>query len=132
MKKIIELTPEWILNKLPITHYDDGKGKITICADTVSDSRWIDLALETLGVKYETWTVGYDPDPEKQFFEVQWEFKIEDIKSECPSLWDKWKLMDDAQAYRLWQAQQLMYSIDKIKLTKTGDAENLQKSKQKI
>ena len=53
MKKI-ELTPEWILDKLTVTHYADGRGNVTISADTVSDSRWIDLALDTLGVKYET------------------------------------------------------------------------------
>lgn len=100
MKKLIELTPEWILDKLTVTHYTDGKGNITISTDTVSDSRWIDLALDTLGVKYKTCTVGYDPEPEKQYFEVQWEFKIEGIKIDCPNLYAKWKIMDDANAHR--------------------------------
>jgi len=58
---------------------------------------------------------SYDPYPEKQYFEVKWEFKIEDIKIDCPNLYDKWKLMDDAQAYRLWQAQQLIDSIVVVK-----------------
>jgi hypothetical protein len=49
---------------------------------------------------------------------VQWEFKIEDIKIDCPNLYDKWKLMDDAQAYRLWQAQQLIDSIVVVKKRK--------------
>ena len=101
MKKI-ELNPEWILDKLAVTHYADGKGNITITTDSVSDSRWIDLALDTLGVKYETHCVGYDPDPEKQYFEVQWEFKVEDIKTECPNLFDKWKNIDE-QRCRLWE-----------------------------
>jgi hypothetical protein len=112
MEKLIELTPEWILEKLTVTHYADGRGNVTITADTVSDSRWIDLALDTLGVKYETNTVGYDPDPKKQYFEVQWEFKIEDIKIDCPNLYAKWKIMD-AQAYRLWEVQRLIDSSKK-------------------
>ena len=112
MKKIIELNPEWILDKLTVTHHADGRGSITITADSVSDSHWIDLALDTLGVKYETCTVGYDPDPEKQYFEVQWEFKIEDIKVDCPILYNKWKISDDANAHRLHVAQQLIESLE--------------------
>lgn len=111
MKKLIELTPEWILDKLAITDHVDGKRNVTISADTVSDSRWIDLALDTLGVKYETCTVGYDPDPEKHYFEVQWEFKIEDIKVGCPNLYEKWIIIDEAHAHCLCEAQQLIDSI---------------------
>ena len=89
MKKI-EIFPEWILDKSTVTHHADGRGNITIRADTVSDSRWIDLALDTLGIKYEAFIAGYDPDAAKQYFAVQWEFKIEDIKTECPNLYKKW------------------------------------------
>jgi hypothetical protein len=115
MEKLIELTPEWILDKLTVTHYADGKGKVTICADTVSDSRWIDLALDTLGVKYKTFCVGYDPDPEKQYFEVQWKFKLDAIKAECPNLYNKLKTIDDANAHRLLVAQQLIDNRSKKK-----------------
>jgi len=112
MKKIIELTPEWVLEKLPHTMYADGKGNVTICTDSVTDSHWIDMALDTLMIKYKTVTVGYDPDPQKQYFEVQWEFKIEDIKDDCPTLCKKWEISDDANAHRLYVAQQLIDSIE--------------------
>ena len=52
MKKI-ELTPEWILDKLTVMHYADGAGRVIISADTDSDSHWIDLALDSLGIKYK-------------------------------------------------------------------------------
>ncbi len=120
----IEISPEWILDKLTVTHHADGEGNITISADSVSDSHWIDLALDTLKIKYKTVTVGYDPDTEKQYFEVQWEFKIENIKTECPNLYAKWKIMDE-KAYRLWEVQRLMDSSKKEELRQTGDAENL-------
>ena len=97
--------------KLTVTHYADGGGSVTICADTVSDSHWIDLALDTLGIKYKTNNVGYDPDPEKQYFEVQWEFKIEDIKADCPILYNRWKMTDDINAFHIWQTQQALDSI---------------------
>ena len=95
MKKVIELKPEWILNKLTVTHHADGRGVVTITADSVSDSHWIDLALDTIGIKYEACTVGYDPDPAKQYFEAQWEFKIEDIINECPNLYKTWISMNE-------------------------------------
>jgi len=112
-----------VLDKLSITHQADGNGNIIICSDTVSNSHWIDLALDTIGIKYETRTVGYDPDPKEQYFEVQWEFKIEDIKEDCPNLYTKWLTMNDAHAYRLWVAQQLIDSIEVKEIIKSGDIE---------
>ncbi len=114
MKKIMELTPEWVLEKLPHTMYADGKGNVTISSDNVSDSHWIDLALDTIGIKYESVTVGYDPDPEKQYFEVQWEFKIEDIKVDCPALYEEWEISDDANTHRHNVAKELINSIEII------------------
>jgi len=111
MRKI-EITPEWVLEKLTITMHADGKGNVTISSDSVTDSHWIDLALATLKVKYETVTVGYDPDPKKQYIEVQWEFRIDDIKDDCPTLYSKWKLIDDANAHRLYVAEQLINSLE--------------------
>jgi hypothetical protein len=99
--KQIEITPEWILDKLSVSNHADGLGNITITADTVSDSRWIDLALDTIDVMYETYCVGYDPDPEQQYFEVIWEFRLEDIKYDCPNLYSRWKKMDQTNSYRL-------------------------------
>lgn len=97
MKKI-EITLEWILDKLTVTHYADGLGNITITADTVSDSRWIDLALDTINVKYESDILEHDPDPENPFddfiFEISWQFRIEEVKDDCPNLYVKWMGMN--------------------------------------
>jgi hypothetical protein len=114
MKKI-NISPEWVLDKLTSAYSVNGEGDVRITADTISVSRWIDLALETLGIKYETHTVDKDPEPEEQYFKVQWEFKIEDIKAECPNLYNKWIIMD-AQAYRFWEVQRLIDSSKKKEL----------------
>jgi len=119
MKKI-EITPEWVLEKLPHSTHVDDKGNVTICSDSVTDSHWIDLALDTLKIKFESVTVGYDPDPKKQYFEVQWEFKIDDIKDDCPTFYSNWKIFDDAQAYRLHVAEQLMNSLEIDKNTENS------------
>lgn len=111
MKKI-EIRPEWILEQCPHTVQPNGKGNIMISTDNVSLSLWIDLALDILDIEYESSTVGYDPNPKKQYLEVQWEFRIEDIKEECPTLYKEWKLMDEAHAHRLYVAQQLINSIE--------------------
>lgn len=111
MKKL-EVYPEWILDNMTFPYYIDGHGNITIVTDSVSDAYWIDLALNTLGVKYSSQTIGYDPDPERQYFEVQWEFNIEAIKDECSNLYVRWKTMDYANSLRLRPAQQLIDNIE--------------------
>jgi len=97
MKKI-EITPEWILDSLSVIHYADGLGNMTITADTVSDSRWIDLALDTINVKYKSDILEYDPDPEDPYddfyFEISWQFRIEEVKDDCPNLYAKWMGMN--------------------------------------
>ena len=97
MKKI-EITPEWILDKFIVHSQADGHGNITLISECFSDSRWIDLALTTLGVTYVKDELEHDPDPEDPddgfFFEIHWEFKIEDIKDDCPILYAKWTKMD--------------------------------------
>lgn len=101
MKKI-EIRPEWILEQCPHTVHPDGKGNIMICTDSLSLSIWIDLALDTLDIEYESSTIGYDPDPEKQCFEVRWEFRIEDIKEECPAIYDEWMQLNERNAQYLY------------------------------
>lgn len=80
--KTIKISPEWVLDKSAILYHVNGIGRITILPNSITDSRWIDLALQSLGVKYKPSLIGYDPDPETQYFEKQWEFNIE---AECPS-----------------------------------------------
>lgn len=88
--KSIEITPEWVLNKLPISHYADGNGNISIETDSATDAKWIMLALNTLCIPYE----------ENAYAEVGtiiygFDFKITDIKQECPSLYESMKEMDN-------------------------------------
>lgn len=122
MKKI-EISPEWILDKLSVTQQADGYGNITICSDSVSDSHLIKLALSTLGIKFESCCVGCDTNPDAQYSEVEWKFNIEAIKNDCPNLYTKWISGNDAHAYRLRVAQQLLDSIEVKEIRETDDAQ---------
>lgn len=82
MKKIIELTPEWVLEKLPHTHQSDGKGKNSVYTGNATDAAWIELALDSLNIAYETF--DYVDDNNEILF--GFEFRIEDIKNDCPTL----------------------------------------------
>ena len=89
MVKPIELTPEWVLNELPISHYADGNGVGSIDTDSVSDACWIKLALNTLLIPYEEKEYG---DDDLTF--IDFEFCIEDLKENCPALYKQLKEMD--------------------------------------
>lgn len=90
MKKVIQLTPEWVLNKLSHSHYADGKGNLSVQTGHVSDANWIALALNTLDVTYEEYEF-YDDET----FLFSFDFKLEDIKKECPLLYKNFTSMDD-------------------------------------
>jgi hypothetical protein len=80
MKKI-EITPEWILNELTVIQHVDGKGNITIVVDNMSNSPWIDLALDAISIDYK-WDM-FDNNPaegERPFFEVHYEFRMKQLK----------------------------------------------------
>ena len=82
MRKIIELTPEWVLEKLPDTSYADGEGKISLCTGSLTNADFIELALDTLNISYETYDFVDDGDELVFGFDL----RIEDIKEECPTL----------------------------------------------
>jgi hypothetical protein len=88
--KLIELTPEWVLNELPISCYADGNGNISIETDRATDASWIKLALNTLCITYKENDYG---DIDTTFY--GFDFKIIDIKEECPSLYISMKEMDN-------------------------------------
>lgn len=92
MKKI-EITSEWILDNIPHSHYADGNGNITICAD-IFHSHWINLALDTINAKYKI----YD-DEDDSILEMIWEFRIEDIKDDCPNLYSKLRKLSLKNGY---------------------------------
>jgi len=89
MVKFIEITTEWVLTEIPQSHYADGNGNISIDTDDLSDVKWIKLALETLCIPYEEKAYG---DDNILFFDF--EFRIEDIKDNCPALYKNMKEMD--------------------------------------
>lgn len=90
MKRIIELTPEWVLEKLPHSHYSDGKGNNSVYTGNATDAALIELALDSLNIAYKA-NDYVDGNNEILF---GFEFRIEEIKSECPSLHKRMKKMD--------------------------------------
>ena len=88
---IIGITAEWILGTFPISWSADGNGNMSLFTDSYSDSHWIELALDSMGVYYESYYLG-DDDIETD--EVWFEFELEAIKDECPNLYKEWLYMD--------------------------------------
>lgn len=87
--KSIELTLEWVLNELPISFYADGNGNVSLKTDNVTDAKRIRLALDTSCIPYKENDYG---DVETIFF--GFEFRIEDIKDNCPAFYRNMKEMD--------------------------------------
>jgi len=89
MQKFIELTSEWILNEIPISHYADGDGNVSLDTDSITNAKLIELALKSSCIPY---TQNEYCDAINIFFDF--EFKLEDIRSECPNLYKKMRELD--------------------------------------
>lgn len=89
MVKHIELNPEWILSELPQSHYADGNGVVSLDTDSTTDASWIKLALNTLCIPYEENKYG---EGTTTFIDI--EFHMEDLRTDCPTLYKKMKEMD--------------------------------------
>jgi hypothetical protein len=89
MVKHMELNPEWILNELPQSHYANGGGVVSLDTDSATDAKWITLALNTLSIPYEENEYG---DGDMTFIDI--EFNLEDLRTDCPTLYKKMKEMD--------------------------------------
>jgi hypothetical protein len=90
MKKCLEVTPEWVLERIPHTHYADGKGNISVYTGDATDANWIELALNTLNVLFE----AYDYLDRDYGIVFGFDFRIEDIKEDCPSFYKRVKDID--------------------------------------
>lgn len=90
MFKKVELTPEWVLGKLPQTSSLDGEGNISVYTACSTDANWIELALDSLDITYE----AYDYVDEYDDFVFGFDFRIEDIKDECPNFCKDMKALD--------------------------------------
>jgi hypothetical protein len=89
MVKIIELNPEWVLSEMPVSLYADGNGNVSLDTDTLTDAKWIKLALDTLCINFQETEYG---EGDKTFIDI--EFCIDDLKINCPALYKKMKEMD--------------------------------------
>ena len=89
MVKHIELNPEWVLSELPVSLYADGNGVVSVDTDSTSEASWIKLALNTLLIPYEEKEHG-----EGTTIFIDIEFQIEDLRTDCPTLYKKMKEMD--------------------------------------
>ena len=76
--------PEWVLDNLSDSHYVDGYGNMCICTNSISDANWMHLALDTLKIPFKINEYGDFDDIIFSF-----EFKMEDIKIDCPSLYER-------------------------------------------
>ena len=75
-RKILNLTPEWVLEKLPHTHYVDGDGNVSVYTGNATDANFIELALTTLQISFE----AYDYFDDSKGFVFGFDFKLEDIQ----------------------------------------------------
>jgi hypothetical protein len=88
--KILELTPEWVLEKLSDTHYADGDGNISVYTDDTTNADFIELALDSLHIPYEAFEYVDDNND----FVFGFEFRIEILEAECPSFYQSMKELD--------------------------------------
>jgi hypothetical protein len=74
---------------LPLSHYADGNGNVSIDTDNATDAKWLALALNTLYIPYEEDDLG-----DVGMIYYGFNFRIEDIKENCPTLYKSMKEMD--------------------------------------
>lgn len=91
MSKLIKLTPEWVLEKLPHTHHADGDGNISVYTNDATNANLIELALDSLHINYE----AYDYLNDNKDFGYGIDFRIEDIEEDCPSFYQYMKELND-------------------------------------
>jgi len=87
----LKLTPEWVLEKIPHTRYTDGDGNISVYTNNATNANLIELALDSLQINYHSFD-GIDDNGELGF---GFDFRIEDIKDDCPTFYQKVKEIDN-------------------------------------
>ena len=89
--KTLRIKTEWILDTFPLSVYANGNGTVTISTHCLSDARWIELALDSMNILYESYDVT---DDETGRVEMVWEFEIQALKDDCPKLYKEWSKHD--------------------------------------
>lgn len=95
MTKQLRLTPVWVLEKIPLTRNADGNGNASVYTDDATDANFIQLALDSLHINYETYDYHDDDNDDDNDFLFGFDFRIEDIKEECPSFYQSMKELDN-------------------------------------
>ncbi|MHA1169866.1 MAG: hypothetical protein ACTSRU_18715 [Candidatus Hodarchaeales archaeon] len=88
--KTIKITPEWVLEKLSHTLDTDKAGIISLYTGNASDANWIELALSSLEIPFES----YDYLSDHKDLVFGFDFNMDDIKSDCPSLYERAKWIE--------------------------------------
>ena len=83
--KTIKITPEWVLENLSHTLDADGAGSISLYTGNASDATWIELALNSINISFEV----YDYLNDHNDLVFGFDFRIEDIKRECPNIYKR-------------------------------------------
>lgn len=89
MVKPIELDPEWVLTELSDALYADGCGNMSVDTYSLTEAKWIKLALNTLHIDFQETVYG-----ESDMTFVDIEFCIDDLKINCPALYKEMMEMD--------------------------------------
>jgi hypothetical protein len=90
MKKLIEMTPEWVLENLSEMKYADGYGTMSIYLPCLKDFNLLICALKSLQISYKAFETYLFLDDLMYLIE----FQIEDIKIGCPSVYEKMQTMN--------------------------------------
>lgn len=99
--KTINISPEWVLEKLPHTHSADGYGNVSVYTGDATDANFIELALNSLQVSFE----AYDYLDENKSFVFGFDFRLEDILNECPTFYSEMKEINsnNLKNNKLWK-----------------------------
>jgi len=84
-KDVVELTPEWILDKVPHTMYADGDGVISLYCDANWESGLVELALDKLSVNYSQYEYVGDGDE----IIIAFDFHLKEMLDCTSSLYDE-------------------------------------------
>jgi hypothetical protein len=89
--KLIKITPEWILTELPKKQI---KFDNDVCIYKVAalDACWYNLALTTLDIDFKQNEITSD----EMYICAVFEFRIEDIRRACPSLYEKLQSINES------------------------------------
>jgi len=81
---MIELTPEWVLSSKCKMFFRDDNDIAYLLVSNKYNGYWIDLALQTLGVKYSNFEYPKIGDISERW---TFEFPIEEVRADCPNFY---------------------------------------------